>query len=213
MDQTAQASAEDRPTKQRRYSPEVRRQMILDAAAQLLRENPEANVDDVAAAAGVTRQLVGQYFPGGGIERIHAELMGRAATTFVEQVLSIDFPAPKNLEEWREVIVQTTRRQFEWAVGLKMPWLFAAEASGLPAKIGAARMAVMDNMIPPVMEWSRNVIDDTPVNRLMVKAEYRAIDGLIWLVATDQLDLEEGVRLAVARWQGVIEFAVPLLNR
>ena len=201
------------PSKQRRYSPEVRKQMILDAAAQLLRENPEANVDDVAAAAGVTRQLVGQYFPGGGIERIHAELMGHAATTFIEEVLAIDFPAPKDVEEWREVIVKTTRRQFQWAVGLQMPWLFAGEASGLPAKVGAVRMAVKENMIAPVMEWSKNVIADTPVNRLMVKAEYRAIDELIWLVANDQLELEEGVRIAVARWQGVIEFAVPLLSQ
>jgi len=203
----------EQPPKQRRYSPEVRRQMILDAAAQLLRENPEANVDDVAAAAGVTRQLVGQYFPGGGIERIHAELMGRAATTFVEQVLTTDFPAPKDLDEWRETIPLTTRRQFEWAVGLQMPWLFAAEASGLPAKVGAVRMTVKDNMIPLVMEWSKAVIEDTPVNRLMVKAEYRAIDELIWLVATDQLELEEGVRIAVARWQGVAELAIPLLKR
>ena len=211
MDQSSKASPQP-PSKQRRYSPEVRRQLILDAATALLRENPEANVDDVAAAAGVTRQLVGQYFPGGGIERIHAELMGRATTSFVEQVLTTDFPAPESLDEWRAVIVQTTRRQFEWAVGLQMPWLFAGEASGLPAKVGAVRMSVKDNVIPLIMEWSKHVVADTPVNRLLVKAEYRAIDELIWLVATDQLDLEEGVRIAVARWQGVIEHAVPLLD-
>jgi hypothetical protein len=139
--------------------------------------------------------------------------MMRAATSFVEEVLTSDYPAPTSVEEWREVIVHTTRRQFEWAVGLDMPWLFAAEASGLPPKVGAVRVTVRSNLVPLVMEWSKAVVKDTPVNRLMISAEYRAIDELIWMVATGALELDEGVRITVARWQGLIEHSIPLLNR
>lgn len=200
------------PRKQRRYSPAVRRQMILDSAATLLRSKPDATIDDIAAEAGVTRQLVGQYFPGGGVERIQSELMERATIGFVEQLLSNDYPPPETIEEWRAVIVQTTRSHFEWAVGLDMPWLFAGEASGLPAAVGVERRKVLDNAIPLVMAWSANVLADTETNRLLVRIEYRAIDELIWLVTTGQLDIEEAIAITVARWRGLVEHSLPLLG-
>ena len=198
--------------KQRRYSPEVRRQMILDAATTLFRSTPDATIDDVAREAGVTRQLVGQYFPGGGVERIQAELMERATLGFVEQLLSNDHPPPETLEEWREVIVQTTRKHFEWAVALDMPWLFAGEASGLPAAVGVERRKVLESAIPLVMAWAASVLADTETNRLLVVMEYRAIDELIWLVTTGQLGIDEAVSITVARWQGLVEHAAPLLK-
>jgi len=197
--------------KQRRFSPEVRRQMILDAARDLFKENPNASVDDLANKAGVTRQLIGQYFPGGGLEMVHQELMQKAFSTFVDQVLKTDFPPPANLKQWRETIPLTTARQFEWGVGLRMPWLFAGEGSGLPADMGKARMNLRIGVVPLVMEWSAAVLPDTPENRILVQIGYRAIDELIWLVATDKLEMEEGVRIAVALWQGLIERSAELL--
>jgi len=185
--------------------------MILDAARELFRESPNATVDDLATKAGVTRQLIGQYFPGGGLEMIHQELMQKAFTTFVEQVLTVDYPAPTNVKQWRETIVHTTTQHFEWAVGLNMPWLFAGEASGLPAEMGLARVNLRQGVVPSVMEWSAAVLPDTPANRLMVQIEYRAIDELIWLVAKGELELAEGVRITVARWQGIVEHSAKIL--
>ena len=128
--------------RQRRYSPEVRRQMILDAAIELFREKPDATIDDVAAKAGVTRQLVGQHFPGGGVERIQPELMEQASLSFARRVLESKYPPPKTLKEWKSVIPKTARRYFEWAIDLNMPWMFAGEASGLPAAIGFRRSQI-----------------------------------------------------------------------
>ena len=197
--------------RQRRFSPEVRRQMILDAARDLFRDKPNATVDDLATKAGVTRQLIGQYFPGGGLEMIHQELMQKAFNTLVDQVLKTDYPPPKSLKEWRETIPLTTARQFEWGVGLGMPWLFAAEGSGLPAEMGMARVNMRIGVVPLIMEWSAAVLPDTPENRILVQIGYRAIDELVWLVATDKLALEEGVRIAVALWEGIVERSAKLL--
>ena len=198
--------------KQRRFSPEVRRQMILDAARELFKDKPNASVDDLATKAGVTRQLIGQYFPGGGLEMVHEELMQKAFSTFVDQVLKTDYPPPKSLKEWRETIPLTTTRQFEWGVGLGMPWLFAGEGSGLPADMGMARMNLRIGVVPLVIEWSAAVLPDTPENRLLIQIGYRAIDELIWLVATERLALEEGVRIAVALWEGIVEHSAKLLE-
>jgi len=197
--------------KQRRYSPEVRRQMILDAAASLFREKPDATVDEIADRAGVTRQLVGQYFPGGGVEKIHTELIEQATASFAEQVLQNEYPPPKDLKEWRAVIAKTTRRQFEWAVGLEMPWMFAGEASGLTANLGYRRSRVRVDMLALVMPWSAAVLEDTPTNRLLVQCEYRAIDELIWLATLGEISVDEGVRIAVARWRGIVEKSASLL--
>lgn len=197
--------------KQRRYSPEVRRQMILDAATELFRGKPDATIDDVAAKAGVTRQLVGQYFPGGGVERIQTELMEQATLSFVSQVLENEYPPPKTLKEWQSVIPKTTRRHFEWAIELDMPWMFAGEASALPAPIGFKRSQIRVDYLPLVMAWSAAVIEDNEATRIMVRAEYRAIDELIWLVTLGHLSIDEGVRISVARWRGLVEKSARLL--
>ncbi|WP_181788179.1 TetR/AcrR family transcriptional regulator, partial [Streptomyces phytophilus] len=57
-------SAEDRPApRRRRADAERSRSAIVDAAVRLLGERPEASVEAIAAAAGVTRQTVYAHYP------------------------------------------------------------------------------------------------------------------------------------------------------
>jgi AcrR family transcriptional regulator len=53
------------PQRRRRVRAEARRSVaaILDAATRVLGERPQASVDDIAAAAGVSRQTVYAHFP------------------------------------------------------------------------------------------------------------------------------------------------------
>ncbi|MGW5667684.1 TetR/AcrR family transcriptional regulator [Micromonospora sp. NPDC003776] len=53
------------PGRRRRVRAEARRSIsaILDAAVQALRERPQATMDDIATAAGLSRQTVYAHFP------------------------------------------------------------------------------------------------------------------------------------------------------
>lgn len=51
------------PARKRRADAERSRAAILDAAVQVLNTDPEASVEAIAAAAGVTRQTVYAHFP------------------------------------------------------------------------------------------------------------------------------------------------------
>jgi AcrR family transcriptional regulator len=52
-----------------------REKEILIAAAKVLDRDPRARIEDIAAAAGVSRQLVALYFPGGGIKSVVERLV------------------------------------------------------------------------------------------------------------------------------------------
>lgn len=64
----------------RRMSVEQRRKQLLDAAVDLFghRRPEEVSVEDVAAAAGVSRPLVYRYFPGGRQQLYEAAVHGAA---------------------------------------------------------------------------------------------------------------------------------------
>ncbi|MCW3842023.1 TetR/AcrR family transcriptional regulator [Micromonospora yasonensis] len=58
-------SEQNFPERRRRVRAEARRSVsaILDAAVQVLRERPQATVEDIATAAGLSRQTVYAHFP------------------------------------------------------------------------------------------------------------------------------------------------------
>lgn len=58
-------SEQSSPERRRRVRAEARRSIsaILDAAIQVLGERPQATVEDIAAAAGLSRQTVYAHFP------------------------------------------------------------------------------------------------------------------------------------------------------
>jgi AcrR family transcriptional regulator len=64
----------------RRMSVEQRRTQLLDAAVDLFghRRPEQVSVEDVAAAAGVSRPLVYRYFPGGKQQLYEAAVLGAA---------------------------------------------------------------------------------------------------------------------------------------
>ena len=67
----AKAKSRSSETERRRaLRRDDREREILVAAATVLDRDPHARIEDIAAEAGVSRQLVALYFPGGGIKAI-----------------------------------------------------------------------------------------------------------------------------------------------
>lgn len=84
---------------------ERNRRSILDAASEVLRRDPEATLDDVAARAGVVRRTVYGHFA--NRQALLVALVHSAAADFVAEVGQIDPAAPDPAAELASVILRT----------------------------------------------------------------------------------------------------------
>ena len=98
--------------------------MILETAKVVLLPNPEASLDDVAEAAGVTRQLVSLYFPGGGTGPLYGamfdEYIAALPTILGEDLLKVGTD-PKR---FRAATAEVVARVLDWAESVGEPWVF-----------------------------------------------------------------------------------------
>ncbi|WP_329136372.1 TetR/AcrR family transcriptional regulator [Streptomyces sp. NBC_01476] len=85
----------------RRMSVEQRRAQLLAAAVDLFghRRPEEVSVDDVAAAAGVSRPLVYRYFPGGRQQLYEAAVLGAAQDLIGRFVVPTQGPPTRRLAD------------------------------------------------------------------------------------------------------------------
>jgi AcrR family transcriptional regulator len=83
----------------RRMSVERRREQLLAAAVDLFghRRPEDVSVEDVAAAAGVSRPLVYRYFPGGKQQLYEAALLGAAEELTARFALAEEGPPTERL--------------------------------------------------------------------------------------------------------------------
>jgi AcrR family transcriptional regulator len=76
------------PARNRRADAQRSRAAILDAAVRLLNANPEAGVEAIATAAGVTRQTVYAHFP--SRERLLAGVVDHVTEEAIEAMDAVD---------------------------------------------------------------------------------------------------------------------------
>lgn len=79
------------PTRNRRADARRSRASILDAAVEVLNADPDANVEAIAAAAGVTRQTVYAHFP--SREQLLAGVLDRVTEEAVAAMDTVDLDA------------------------------------------------------------------------------------------------------------------------
>jgi AcrR family transcriptional regulator len=107
-----------------RYSPEIRRRQIVAAAKVVLLPNPEATLEDVAAEAGVTRQLVSLYFPGGGTGPLYGAMFDEYLQD-LPAILGDDLITqgrdPEKIRAAAEVVIG---RLVDWVVDMGQAWVF-----------------------------------------------------------------------------------------
>lgn len=84
---------------------ERNRRSILDAAHDVLRADPEATLDDVAARAGVVRRTVYGHFA--GRQELVAELVRTAAADFRERVGDVRPDSPDPAAELAAAVMRT----------------------------------------------------------------------------------------------------------
>jgi AcrR family transcriptional regulator len=90
---------------QRPAARERNRRSILDAAGEVLRRDPEATLDDVAARAGVVRRTVYGHFA--NRQALLVALVHAAAADFVEQVGEVDTAAADPAAELAATVLRT----------------------------------------------------------------------------------------------------------
>lgn len=114
-------------TSTRRRDAVANRQAILDAAAELLRQDPQASIDAIATSAGLTRRAVYGHFP--SRDALLAELLERGAAQISAAVGRIrhDDPATevamiasalwRSIAEVKLVVQMLVHSPFEKLVG------------------------------------------------------------------------------------------------
>lgn len=95
--------------KRRRLKPEERRELIVAAAAEEFgrRGHRNARMEDIARAAGVTKAVLYDHFPGKGA--LHAEVVTRASDELVVAVASMVLRPGDPAERYRGALLAAFR--------------------------------------------------------------------------------------------------------
>ena len=161
-----------------------RKEQILDAAQRALLHNSDATLADVAKEAGISRQLIALYFPGGGIDPLRDLLFERFTGQFQHLLKTAMTHGPKNMDE----------------------------ARALFRTVGLQRVKARADFARIIGNWLGAIAPDTPATRAVLRAEIRATDELVWLVLSGKMPRQLGERLAIARLTAIVEYVLAAGN-
>jgi len=200
------------PDDRHRYSPDQRKAMILDAARGVLFKNPNATLEEIAEAAGVTRQLVSRYFPGGGVTPIAEALFDDYEHHFAGLFVELPAEGPKDAEEMHEAISKVIKRFLDWAQADGQPWLFGGEGAAMSSHLAARRADLRVNLAMVMLHFARRLVKETEATRVAVQAEGRAVDEVLWLLLTGQLERKAAEEILNARFVSLFQQTLPALG-
>ena len=186
----------------RRMSPDERKQEIVSVARELLAKDPHVGLDDLAEAAGVTRQLISLYFPGGGIGPIVALILDDFRDQFVgfldmAGMLGdvVDF---NHEDQFRKAMVQITSRLLNFVDEIGEPWMFSLSRDVGGSGFGAGTEEVHRNLVEGIL--ANRGLGDDPLTKAMYRSEVMAIDSLIYTYSKQELSREETELAIVERF-------------
>jgi AcrR family transcriptional regulator len=134
----ASTAAQPQPRRRRQRSDALRSvAVILQAATEALRERPDASVDDIARAAGVTRQTVYAHFP--SREALLDAVVERAAA---EVTAALD---AAGLDEAPPAVALTRMLDAGWQAAARYPFLWHLPAVS-PEEDAARHGPVLDRL-------------------------------------------------------------------
>jgi AcrR family transcriptional regulator len=195
-------------TKRTRLDPDLRRERILDAAAQVFAARPYAEVSlgEVAEAAGVSRSLVSHYFA--NKRGLFVEVMRRFASVAPEAVrtdrsLPVEQMVEANVESWLDV----AERHRETAIAMAGIGALGRDPE-LQVMVEEIREQVVDRML-------LNHVGTTDVPREM-RIALRAYTGLYEVAVSEWLHAgrmsREEVRILITRALfAILDDVVPAL--
>ncbi|MCX6394017.1 MAG: helix-turn-helix domain containing protein [Solirubrobacterales bacterium] len=195
-----------------RLSPPQRRALILDAANRCFARDPDCSLRDIAEEAGVSRQLVQLYFPGGGVGPVADVLF----TEFLAQApwLLADLPeatsyTPDEIGARVEVIVG---RGLDWAEATPGAWLFGPGRDLLGSGIGQRWEETQQAIAAMISSFPPFKLDDSPLTRTVIHSELRALEVLIHAWRTGQISREDCETAAILRFTSLFVTTLPALN-
>lgn len=127
-------------TRRRRQRPEARQSIaaILDAAVRTLAGRPDASMDEIARAAGVSRQTVYAHFP--SREALIDAVTGQAAAEFTVLLDGLD------LDQAPPARALASLLEAGWRIAARYPFLWLQPAVD-PAKDAERHAPVLDRML------------------------------------------------------------------
>lgn len=163
-------------TQKRRLSTDARREQLLAAGAQLLAERPyaEVSIEDIAAAAGVSKGLLYHYFPTkkdfimAAIERGEGELA---------ELMAVDLDLPP-----AEQLTATLDRFLDFVEAHEAAYsaIFRSRGGGdadVQAALDAGRQQRMEQMMEALGGW-----EDAPFSVARTPALEAAVQGWFFFI-------------------------------
>lgn len=199
-------------TERQRYSPEERKQLILKAARRVLLVNPDASLEDIAEEAGITRQLVSRYFPGGGITPIAEALFDEYEHHFARIFIDLPSEGLESNDEVEAAAAKAIARFLDWAEEDGQPWLFGGEGAAIAAQLSARRAELRTNLAMVMLHFVRKLVKENDSTRIALQAEQRATDEILWQMLTGQASREDCERILNLRFDVLIEQVLPALD-
>lgn len=195
-----------------RYSPEQRKVLILEAARRVLVDNPDASLEDIAEEAGVTRQLISRYFPGGGVTPIAEALFDEYEHHFAHVFVDLPSEGVETHEEVVEGIRKSVGHFLDWAEEDRQPWLFGGEGAAIAAQLAARRADLRTNLAMVMLHFTRKIAPENDLTRIAIQAEGRATDEVVWQLLTGKASRADCERILNARFLAMVESVLPSLG-
>ncbi|CAB4883456.1 MAG: TetR family transcriptional regulator [Actinobacteria bacterium] len=197
----------------RRYAPETRKQMILQAAAKVLGNNPMATLEDIAVESGVSRQMISRYFGPGGVEPLIAAMFAGflVALGGLYDGVSRRGPAADSAE-LREVVTALVRRWADLVETVDQPWLFLTEPNSVRSTVADGHRRIWAATDDIILDWAAPSYEKTEAVRLAVSVEHRASNDVAYRLLTGEVPRKAAEAVVIERWIALVEVTIPSLS-
>ena len=203
----------DRPLEERkRLSPELRKDLIVDAASRVLAINPDWTVQDVADEAGVSDKLLYLYYPGGVLEQLADLVAERFVATIPSFMLGISLGVPTSKREIVERAELIISRALDWTDSLPGAWIFGPERDRLSSSVGKRWEQGQRSVAGLLAGAGFKGINDTPLVRSALNAELRAFEMLVYDMKLGTITRAECQSIAVDRFTSLFTKTLPALS-
>ena len=202
--------------KRRRSLPrEAREGEIVLAALRVLDSNPFAGLDEIAEEAGVTRQLVSLYFPGGGTQPIVDRIMEGTIPMLMDSVKHMDgagkFLEIEDVDAFRAVMAAGMDAYFRLSLDRAPIWMISmsrdvggADVSG---QIRRMQEAVHKKIFRGNARWGKN-----KVVKQAFCAQCEVVESLAYRYRLGEMTRDEALSIAVELWVAFRFQAMPALG-
>ena len=197
---------------QRRLPPQERKAELLEVAKTVLLPNPDATLEDVAAAAGVTRQLVSLYFPGGGTGPLYAamfdEYIAQLPGLLGEDLLEVG----RNGAKLRTAVERIVAAMLDWAEEIGQSWVFA-DTRGRSGAVIAERWDQTIELTADALSAARGPTKNPELVRAALIAELHGFSAVTHRFLDGEISRAAAQKVLVEGFVALYTVVLPALSR